>query len=131
MPAKIDFYELALKAAWIADDMKAIDTVILNVCNLTTIANYFVVTTAQSTPQMNAISADIKKTFKEQDVRSLGRDGISSSTWQVIDYGGVIAHIMSPEIRELYKLEKLWDNADVIDIKNLKHKKRLCQNEPY
>ncbi|MCA6085326.1 ribosome silencing factor [Candidatus Endomicrobiellum agilis] len=120
--AKIDFFALAVKAAEIADDKKAIDTIILDMREVTAIANYFVITTAQSTPQINAISIEIEKTFKEQDIRPLRKDGVSSSSWKVIDCGGIVIHIMLSEIRELYKLEKLWDNAVVVNIKKLKSK---------
>jgi ribosome-associated protein len=120
--SKIDFYALAVKAAEIAEDKKALNTVILDVRNLTAIANYFVITTAQSTPQINAIFSDIEKTFKEQGVRPLRRDGVFSSTWRVIDYGGIVVHIMSPEIRESYKLESLWNNAEIIKAKKQKIK---------
>ena len=120
--AKIDFFALAVKAADIADDKKAIDTIILDMRDVTAITNYFVITTAQSTPQINAISIEIEKTFKEQDIRPLRKDGASSSSWKVIDYGGIVVHIMSTEIRESYKLEKLWDNAKIIEPKILKVK---------
>ncbi|MCA6080343.1 MAG: ribosome silencing factor [Endomicrobium sp.] len=120
--AKIDFFALTVKAAEIADDKKAIDTIILDMRKVTAIANYFVITTAQSTPQIDAISIEIEKTFKEQDIRPLGKDGVFSSSWKVIDYGGIVIHIMLSEIRESYKLEKLWDNAVVVNIKKLKSK---------
>ncbi|MCA6069794.1 MAG: ribosome silencing factor [Endomicrobium sp.] len=120
--AKIDFYELAVKSAQIAEDKKAIDTIILDVRNLTVIANYFVVTTVQSTTQINAISAEIEKIFKEQDMRPLRKDGVSSSTWRVVDYGGIIIHVMSPEMRASYKLETLWDKAKLVEIKKQKIK---------
>jgi ribosome-associated protein len=113
----IDFFKLAVKAAKIADDKKAIDTVILDVKNLTTIANYFVVTTAESTPQINAISGDIEKTFKSEDVViPVRREGISSSTWRVIDYGGLVVHVMSPQVRASYNLESVWREAKIINI---------------
>ncbi|MDR0800188.1 MAG: ribosome silencing factor [Endomicrobium sp.] len=120
--AKIDFFALAVKATEIADDKKALDTIILDMRDITAIANYFVITTAQSTPQINAISIEIEKTFKEQGIRPLRKDGVSSSSWKVIDYGGIVVHIMSIEIRESYKLEKLWNNAKIIEPKILKVK---------
>jgi ribosome-associated protein len=113
----INFFKLAVKAAKIADDKKAIDTVILDVKDLTTIANYFVVTTAESAPQINAISGDIEKTFKSEDaVIPVRREGISSSTWRVIDYGGIVVHVMSPQIRASYNLESVWREAKIINI---------------
>ncbi len=113
----IDFFKLAVKAAKIADDKKAIDTVVLDVRDLTTIANYFVVTTAESTPQINAVSGDIEKTFKVEDALiPVRREGISSSTWRVIDYGGIVIHVMSPEVRSSYNLESVWREAKIINL---------------
>ncbi|MDR3071758.1 MAG: ribosome silencing factor [Endomicrobium sp.] len=116
--SKIDFYALAITAAKITKDKKAVGTVVLDVRKLTAIADYFVVTTGQSTPQINAISDDIEKAFKEQNVKPLRRDGARSSVWRVLDYGGIIVHIMSSEIRESYKFEELWNNAKIIEEKN-------------
>jgi ribosome-associated protein len=117
---KIDFFVLAVKAAEIADDKKAIDTIILDIRGVTAVANYFIITTAFSTPQISAISLGIENFFKEQDIKPLRKDGVSSSSWRVIDYGGIVIHVMSPGIRESYKLEKLWENAKSIEPKILK-----------
>jgi ribosome-associated protein len=113
----IDFFKLAIKAAKIADDKKAIDTIVLDVQDLTTMANYFVVTTAESTPQINAISSDIEKTFKYEDsVIPVRREGASSSTWRIIDYGGLVIHVMSADVRSSYNLEGLWNKAKIINV---------------
>ena len=111
---KIDFRKLAVKAAKIADDKKAVDTVILDVQEMTAIANYFVIATAESSPQINAICTEIEKTFKEEGVRPLRREGISSASWRVIDFGGIVIHVMAPYVRETYKLEKLWNGAKTV-----------------
>jgi ribosome-associated protein len=117
---KIDFFTLAVKAAEIADDKKAVDTIILDIRSMTAIMNYFIITTVLSTPQIDAISLVIEKKFKEQNIEPLRKDGVSSSSWRVIDYGGIVIHIMSPGIRESYKLEKLWEDAKIIEPKILK-----------
>jgi ribosome-associated protein len=119
---KIDFLTLAVKAAEIADDKKAIDTIILDICGVTTIANYFVITTALSTPQINAISLGIEIFFKEHGIKPLRKDGVFSLSWRVVDYGGIVIHIMLHGIRESYKLEKLWEKAKIIEPKILKLK---------
>lgn len=111
---KIDFRKLAVKAAKIAIDKKAVDTVILDVQEMTALANYFVITTAESSPQINAVCGEIEKEFKEEGVRPLRREGVASPSWRVIDYGGIVVHVMSPYIRETYKLEKLWDGAKIL-----------------
>jgi ribosome-associated protein len=113
----IDFFKLAQKVAKIAAAKKATDIVILDVKDLTTIANYFVITTAESAPQINAISGDIEKTFKSEDaVIPVRREGISSSAWRVIDYGGLVVHVMSPKVRAYYNLESIWRQAKIINI---------------
>jgi ribosome-associated protein len=125
----IDFFKLAVKAVKIADDKKSIDTVLLDVHDLTTITNYFVVTTAESTPQINAISGDIEKTFKTEDaVIPVRREGISSS-WRVIDYGGLIIHIMSPQVRETYNLESLWREAEIIKLNDKEKSKDVVEKK--
>lgn len=111
---KIDFRGLAMKAAKIADDKKAENTIILDVRDLTAISNYFVITTAESTPQINAICSEIERTFKEEGVSPVRREGISSNSWRVIDYGGLVVHVMAPQVRATYNLEKLWHNAKTV-----------------
>jgi ribosome-associated protein len=115
---KIDFQALAVKAAKIADDKKALDTMILDVANLTAEADYFVITTAESSPQINAVCGEIEKTFKEDGILPVRREGISSSSWRVADYGGLVIHVMSPSVRETYKLERLWDGAKSVKFKD-------------
>jgi iojap-like ribosome-associated protein len=115
--AKIDFLEMAEQAAKIADDKKAVKTVILDVRSLTAIANYFVITTAESTPQIYAICAEIEKTFKEDGISIVRKEGVSSASWRVLDYGGLVVHVMSPQTRDLYNLEKLWGDAKTVKTK--------------
>ena len=111
---KIDFKKLAIEAAKIADDKKAENIVILDIQNLTAMANFFVIAAADSTPQINAIASEIEKTFKEQGIPVVRREGVSSASWRVIDYGGIVIHVMSAHTRESYNLEKLWENAKIL-----------------
>ena len=108
---KIDFLKLAKQAAKIADDKKACDIVILGVKRLTTLADYFLIATADSVTQMQAVTDAIAKSFKEQAITPIHRDGIRSAKWSVSDFGGLVIHIMKPEARELYDLEKKWVGA--------------------
>ena len=112
---QIDFYKLAVKAADIADSKKAEDIIILDIQKLTAMANFFVIATATSTPQINAICAEIEKTFKEEGVMPVRREGIASTTWRVIDYGGLVVHMMTPDVRDTYNLERLWQQAENIN----------------
>ena len=110
---KIDFLELAKQAQKIAEDKKGENVMIIDVTGKTAIANYFVVITATSTPQINAISNEIEKTLKyDFDVPPVRREGRSSPTWKVIDFGGLLVHIMTQDVRTQYNLEKIWNTPD-------------------
>lgn len=109
---KRNYLDLARKAAKIAEDKKASDIVILNVRRLTAVADYFLIVTAESTPQINAIMDAVAGDFKEQEgLLPAHREGIDSSSWSVLDFGGLVIHIMSPATRNLYSLERVWSDA--------------------
>ena len=91
----------------VALEKKATDVVILEVGNLTSIADYFVICSGSSERQVNAISEaiqdELKRTFKAQAVV----EGSSSATWVLLDYGDIIVHIFHENIRAFYGLENM------------------------
>jgi ribosome-associated protein len=106
------FLALAKLSAKIADDKKGSRINILNVSKLTSIAEYFVIITADSSPQIKAIIDSIFKKFKEeQDIVPVHLEGRGLSSWAVLDYGGLVIHIMTPEQRDFYAIEKMWSEA--------------------
>jgi len=108
---KIDFLKLAKQAVKIAEDKKGENVVLLDVQEKTPITNYFVIATANSMPQINAITNEIEKTFKyDYSVEVLRRDGGSTVNWRVLDFGGIIVHVMSQDLRQLYNLEHIWES---------------------
>ncbi|MEA5001522.1 MAG: ribosome silencing factor [Endomicrobiaceae bacterium] len=116
---KINFLTLAEKALSIAEDKKGENVLLLDVTGLTELANYFVIVSANSTPQINAISSEIEKTLKyDFGVPVIRRDGIASANWKVLDFGGLIVHIMNPSVREQYNLEKIWAQTEKTEKKD-------------
>lgn len=109
--AKLNFLKLARLASTIASEKKGNDIVILNVKKLTTVADYFVLISADSTPQISAIINTIERTFRDDGLHVLRRDGIDSPNWTVLDYGGIVIHVMTPAVRTFYALEKVWVDA--------------------
>lgn len=111
---KINFLKLAKQAVKIAEDKKAENVVLLDVQEKTPITNYFVIATANSMPQINAIINEIEKTFKyDYSVEVLRRDGGNSAVnWKVLDFGGIIIHVMSQDLRQLYNLEHIWESDE-------------------
>jgi ribosome-associated protein len=108
---------LALKLAEFALSKKADNIKILDLRKLTTIADYFVICTAYSEPQVKAIMDAILEGAKKLGENAWHKEGISLKSWVLLDYVDVVVHIFLKETRNFYGLEKLWGDADVIDIK--------------
>ena len=81
------------------------------VCNF---ADYFVICSAQSERQIKAIYEDIRHSLKEVDVYAHSYEGAVTSGWLLMDFGDIIVHIFSTEEREVYKLDRLWNQATTI-----------------
>jgi len=78
---------------------------------LSTIADYFVICSGESTTQVKAIVEQIRERFNMEGIKSLGIEGLNYSHWVLMDYGDVIIHIFEEETRTFYELEKLWIDA--------------------
>ena len=89
--------------------MQAEDILLLDIRNAASFADYFVIGTANSGRQLEAILTEIDKRLgKEEKLRPLSQAGESESGWVLLDYGDVIAHLFGPEERAYYDLEGLW-----------------------
>ncbi len=95
-----------------ADNKKAEDIVILNVSDLSSVTDYFVICSATSEPHLRAISDEIANQLRdEHEVRPRAIDGTLQTGWIVMDYFDVIVHVMKTEVRQKYDLEALWGDA--------------------
>ena len=104
--------QLALTAAKVAEENRGRDIVILDMRELTSIFDYFVLATGSSRRQLHAISEEIDHTLEETlgDHR-LGIEGYVEGRWILLDYGDVVVHLFDEEAREYYALEQLWCGA--------------------
>jgi ribosome-associated protein len=105
--------ELALKAAQLADSKKAQDIVVLRLSEVTDFVDYFVVCTAQSETQINAVVDAILEGLEKDDLKVWNSEGRQSRSWVLLDYVDVVVHVFLPQTREFYALEKLWGDAPV------------------
>jgi ribosome-associated protein len=78
------------------------------------IADYFVLCDGQSARQLRAISDAIAQSVKEMGERPLRVEGAPESGWMLLDFGAVVAHVFSPELRAYYDLESLWKEAPMV-----------------
>ena len=108
---ELETRELAHKTAELASYKQASDILLLDVTDIASFADYFLILTADSTRQMNAIREDIVKSLADVDMRLGHQEGTADSGWILLDYGDVIIHIFAPEERAIYRLERLWSQG--------------------
>lgn len=106
----------AVRMAELANDKKAVDTVVLELKELTTIADYFVICSGDNTAQIRAIAESIDEYFSKKKIFPIGKEGLDFARWILIDYGDIVVHIFNQEARGYYDLEKFWIDAPRIDI---------------
>ncbi|MEM7030396.1 MAG: ribosome silencing factor [Chloroflexota bacterium] len=97
-----------------AAEKKASNILLLEVRELTTLADYFVICEGTSKRQLGAIRDGIQDTLKEEAYGLRHREGTPDSGWILLDYENVLVHIFSPERRAYYQLESLWEDAPTI-----------------
>ena len=108
----MDSRKLALLCREMADNRKAEDIVILDVRELSSVTDYFVVASGTSEPHLRAIVDEITEKLKEDhDLRPRAIDGTLHTAWIVLDYFDVIIHVMRQDVRDRYDLESLWGDA--------------------
>lgn len=101
--------EMAALAAAAAEDKKATDVEVLDVTGKSDVCDYMVVCTCTSNPQTNAVLDEVEERLrKDLGVKPLSVEGRQGYSWVLIDYGPVLVHVMQPEARDYYRLEKLW-----------------------
>lgn len=105
----------ARQCARIADDNRAKDIQLLDVRNVTPLVDYFVIASAGSRRQANAIAIEIDMAMKHLGERKLGIEGTEEGRWILIDYGDFVVHIFSEDARAYYALEDIWGDAPKLE----------------
>ena len=95
----------------VATDKLALDIVMLDLRQVAPFADYFVIMSAESSRQIEALEEDLTQALKDVQVKRFGREGTHASGWVLLDFSDVIVHIFGPEEREYYALELLWSQA--------------------
>ena len=111
----LDQLELARNIVDLIADKKGEDVLLLDIRDVSILADYFVIGTTTSERQAKAIIDGIKQGMKQAfDVRPLRIEGESATGWVLMDYGGVVVHLFAPETRAYYDLEELWRAGRVV-----------------
>ena len=93
------------------EEFKAEDIVSLDVKNKSSVTDTMIIASGRSTRHVKSISDNIIKKLKKVKIKPIGIEGYSKSEWVLMDFGDVLVHVMHPDAREFYSLEKLWDES--------------------
>jgi len=108
--------KVAAGAARAAEEKKAKDVILLDIHDISTVCDYFVICSGMSSTQVKAIAENIEKKLKEHGVMKLRMEGFKDAHWVLLDYGSVVVHVFREDDREFYNLEHLWGDARVVHL---------------
>jgi ribosome-associated protein len=97
-------------------ERKAIDPVLLDVGELTSITDYFIIASGSSTRQVQAIASHLLRKMRQAGFRAMGVEGEAEGQWVLADFGDVVVHLFYEPVREFYDLESLWIEAPRIEL---------------
>lgn len=95
------------------------DIKLLKITDISILADYFVICTANSTTQIKSLCDEVEKVMDENGERIIHREGYRDGGWVLLDYGCVVVHVFMEEAREFYGLERLWADAEDIDVSDI------------
>ena len=109
----MDMLKLVVSAL---EDKKARDIDVLDISELTSLGDYFVICTCSSNVQVRACVDNVEEKLNEIGVTSIHKEGYTGGSWVLMDVNGIIVHVMQEQTREFYSLERLWDDAKKVEI---------------
>lgn len=112
--------EMAVLAAKALDSKKGVDIKVLEVREITPLADYFVICNGGSSTHINALCDAVEERLaKEGDEQPLHREGHREGTWVLLDYGCLVVHVFNDEARKFYALERLWNDGIPMDLTDI------------
>lgn len=111
-----DTESIARRCAAICADTKAEEIVLYDVRKTSVLADYYLVCNGGSDPHLRALKNHLEKELSDAGVRARHVSGTPSSHWMILDFGCVLVHLFHPDQRDYYKLEDLWDPAQIVPL---------------
>jgi len=111
----VEGLSLARMAREVLESKQGDDLVLLDVRGLTSVTDYYLIASGNSVPHLKALAEELKKVLREQGIRCFQSSGTPESAWLVEDYLDVVVHLFTPETRDYYTLEELWNDAKRVD----------------
>ena len=111
--------EIAYAVTKALDEKKGMNIKLLKIDRVSSLADYFLICTGTSNTHVKTLCDFAEYTLEEMGESMLGREGHRGNSWELLDYGTIVIHVFTEEAREFYALERLWADAENIDISDI------------
>ena len=111
--------EVAIHVTKARDEKKGMDIKLLKIDKISTLAEYFLICTGTSNTHVKTLCDYAEYAMEQVGEPLLGREGHRGNSWELLDYGAVVIHVFTEEAREFYNLERLWADAEVVDLNGI------------
>ena len=111
--------EVALQVTKALDEKKGIDIKLLKIDQVSSLADYFLICTGSVNTHVKTLCDYAEYTMEQPGEAMLGREGHRGNSWELLDFGSVVVHVFTDEARKFYDLERLWKDAEVVDLKDI------------
>ena len=111
--------QVAYEVTKALDEKKGIDIKLLKIDRVSSLADYFLICTGTSNTHVKTLCDYAEYTLEELGEKMLGREGHRGNTWELLDYGTIVIHVFTDEARKFYDLERLWADAEVVDLSEI------------
>ena len=111
--------EVAYEVTKALDAKKGMDIKLLKIDKVSSLADYFLICTGTSNTHVKTLCDYAEYTLEQLGEHMLGREGHRGNTWELLDYGSLVVHVFTEEARQFYSLERLWADAERVDIRDI------------
>ena len=111
--------EVALEVTKALDAKKGMDIKLLRINDVSSLADYFLICTGTSNTHVKTLCDYAEYTLEQLGEPMLGREGHRGNSWELLDYGSIVVHVFTEEARQFYALERLWADAESVDLKDI------------
>ena len=111
--------EVAYEVTKALDEKKGMDIKLLKIDKVSSLADYFLICTGTSNTHVKTLCDHAEYTLERLGEPLLGREGHRGNSWELLDYGSLVVHVFTQEAREFYSLERLWADAEQVDLRGI------------
>ena len=111
--------EVAYEVTKALDMKKGMNIKLLKIDQVSSLADYFLICTGTSNTHVKTLCDHAEYTLEQMGESLLGREGHRGNSWELLDYGSIVVHVFTEEAREFYSLERLWADAEDVDISSI------------